>query len=75
MYFNNTGKYDLWENENGVPDFPDSLTEVPDNIALWRLTYDHDTSTLTVLYDGMTDEQAEAQLDADLAAEAASATE
>jgi len=67
-YFDENGMFDIWEDELGTPEFPDSLTEVPDDTALWRLSYDHDTSTLTVKYSDMTDAEAEAALDVDLQA-------
>lgn len=65
-YFNQNGMFDIWEDEPGTPELPDSLTEVPDDTALWRLSYDHDTSTLTVKYSGMTDAEAEAAADVDI---------
>jgi len=68
IYFNENGNYDLWENELGNPEYPDSLTEIPDDTALWRLSYDHDTSILTVKFSGMTDAQAETALDEEAAA-------
>ena len=68
-YFNLNGMYDIMEDEVGNPEFPDSLTEIPDDTALWRLSYDHETATLTVKYPTMTDSEAEAQLDIDSQAE------
>jgi hypothetical protein len=64
-YFDETGSFDFWETDIGTPEYPDSLTEVPADTALWRLSYDHDSATLTVAYSGMTDADAEAQSTAD----------
>ena len=61
-YFGSDGMFDIWEDDIGNPEYPDSLTEVPSDTALWRLSYNHETSTLTVKHDGMTDTQAEEQL-------------
>jgi len=68
-YFDSNGKFDLWENDLGNPEMPDSLTEIPDDTALWRLSYDYETATLIVKYPTMTDSEAEAQLDIDIQAE------
>ena len=61
-YFGSDGMFDIWEDDIGNPEYTDSLTEVPSDTALWRLSYNHETSTLTVKHDGMTDTQAEEQL-------------
>ena len=56
---------DYAKDENAVVlDSVDGVNE------LWRYSYDADTSSLVIKYEGMTDEEALAQLEADAAAEA-----
>lgn len=78
MYFNSNGRYyadaadvSVSEENLNVRFF---LAEAPD-VPRWRLTMDLDSGVVTDRYDGMTTEEAEAQLDIDIAAEAAPASD
>ena len=60
-----TAASDYASDENAVVvDSVDGVDEI------WRYSYDADTSSLVIKYEGMTDEEALAQLEADAAAEA-----
>lgn len=44
--------------------------EIPDNIALWRISLDLETNTVIIKYPSLTDSEAELEQDKDVAAEA-----
>lgn len=45
--------------------------EVPDNIALWRISLDTDTNKVIIKYPSLTDSEAELEQDKEIAAETA----
>lgn len=76
MYFNENGTW--WQDASEVTVADEDLNvyfflgSAPD-VPRWRLTLDIESGIVTDRYDGMTIEEAEAQLDIDVAAEMAAA--
>ena len=78
MYFNDQGGW--WQDAADVTVNNEDLNvhfflaSAPD-VPRWRLSLDIESGVVTDKYDGMTTEEAEAQLDIDLAAQAAPASD
>lgn len=78
MYFNDQGGW--WQDAADVTMKKSDLkghfflASAPD-VPRWRLSLDIESGVVTDCYEGMTTEEAEAQLEADIAAEAAQASD
>lgn len=70
-YFNEGGNFWCWADEQTPgPNDPDISAEIDETIPLWRQTYNFETQSVDVYHPEMSVSEAEAQLSADLLAEA-----
>jgi len=68
-YFNNEGEFWCWADQQTPGENDTNVSaEIDEDIALWRQKYNTETSSVDVYHPEMTKEEAEAQLQADLAA-------
>jgi hypothetical protein len=67
-YFNDSGYFWCWADlQTPGEDEVNFSAEIDEDIAFWRQKYNTETSSVDVYHPEMTKEEAEAQLDADLA--------
>jgi hypothetical protein len=71
-YFNEQGKFWCWaEDQTPGPNDVNISAEIDENHALWRYNYNTETDSVEIYQPTLNTAEAEAQLEIDLAAEAA----